>query len=409
MPHARPTLSGMPGWLVLLGALTALGPLSIDMYLPGFPSMAESLHASRGAVERTLAVFFIGLALGQLIGGPVSDRFGRKPPLYAGLALYCIASLGCAQTDSIAMLTGWRFLQAFGGSFGMVISRAVIRDRTTLQESARAFSLLMLVMGLAPILAPMIGSALLQWTGWRGIFLALAAFSAACGLAVHWTMSESLSPAHVRPLSLGHVLRGYGALLRHPQFMAYALSGSVALAGMFAYVAGSPYVLIQYYGVSPGAYGALFGLNAIGLIGAAQINARLLRRRATNDVLNLSIWGPVLPMLVALGLVLSGNDTLPSFMACLFCFTSSIGFIGPNAAAIALSGQGEHAGAASALLGAIQFSLGTLAGATLSIWHHPSPLPLAGVMAGCGASACVVYLLFARRHAPNLHPRPELR
>lgn len=401
MTHTKQPLLGFPGWIVLLGALTALGPLSIDMYLPAFPAIAESLQTDRGAVERTLAVFFVGLALGQLICGPISDRFGRKPPLYVGLGLYLIAALGCAQTQSIAALTGWRFLQAIGGSTGMVISRAVIRDRTTMKEAARAFSMLMLVMGLAPILAPLAGSALLQWTGWRGVFLVLTGFCAVCLAAVHWTMRESMPPAMARPLSFGHVWRNYARLFRHPQFMAYTLSGSFSLAGLFAYVAGSPFVLIQHYGVSPGLYGILFSTNAIGLIGASQLNARLHRRRDTTAILNVTVWFPVLPMLVAVGLILTGQDSLPAFMACLFCYISGVGFISPNTAAIALSGQGDNAGAASALMGAIQFLFGTIAGAVLSVWHLPSALPLAGVMAGCGGTGCLLYVLLARRYAPH--------
>jgi DHA1 family bicyclomycin/chloramphenicol resistance-like MFS transporter len=376
----------LPGWIILMGALTAIGPLSIDMYLPGFPAIAAEFGAV-GRVELTLASFFIGIALGQLFYGPISDRFGRKPPLYIGLVLFTLASVGAATSNSIEALIFWRFIQGLGGCAGMVIARAVVRDRCAPQEAAKAFSLLMLVMGLAPILAPLIGGLLLKLSNWRAIFALLTLFGSLCTIAIWKGLNETHRHHHTAPLRLGNVLRHYGRLLKDKPFMAYTLSSGFAYAGMFAYIAGSPFVLIQLQGISPQHYGWVFGSNAFGLIAASQINARLLRRHDMIFLLRAALFvvagaGLFLTTLAVLQLL-----TLPLLLGGLFVFISSLGFISPNASAAALAKQGAEAGAASALMGALQFSLATLAGASMSLWHDGSVLPLAGVLGICGLSA----------------------
>lgn len=216
---------GLPGWLILMGALTAIGPLSIDMYLPAFPAIASSLGANSSQVERTLAAYLLGMASAQLIYGPLADRFGRKPPLYGALVLYILASAGCALAPSVEFLTVCRVFQAMGGAAGMVIPRAVVRDHYSTQDAARALSMLMLIMGIAPILAPVLGAFILSSVGWRGIFVMITL----CGIALLWTLSkvmvESLPPERQIKLSWGNILRTYGGLLRHRRFMAFALSG----------------------------------------------------------------------------------------------------------------------------------------------------------------------------------------
>lgn len=378
----------VPAWLWLLGALTAIGPLSIDMYLPGFPAIADSLGSSVANVQLTLAVFLIGMGLGQLVHGPLSDHIGRKPALYIGLMIYVAASVGCALTHDVGALAIWRFLQALGGSAATVISRAVVRDRTTAQEGARAFSLLMLVMGLAPILAPLLGGWVLVVAGWRGIFWLLAAFGVTLLIAVRLWLRETAPRERSASLGPGEVLRGYAALIRNRPFLIHALCGALAFAGMFAYIAASPHVLIELYGMPAQHFGWLFGLNALGLIGASQVNARLLHYWAPETILLRSIWFPLLAGLLMLVTALSGSRSLVLMMLGLFGFIASLGFIGPNTTALALAQvERAEAGSASALMGTLQFLLGTAAATLVSLWHVPSALPLAGAMLVCAAGA----------------------
>lgn len=397
--------SGLPGWLILLGALTAIGPLSIDMYLPSFPLIEQSLGGRPGDMELTLASFFIGLTLGQLFYGPFSDRFGRKRPLYVGLGIYILASLACAMADSMTALTIGRFFQAIGGCAGMVIPSAVVRDRTGARESARAFSLLMLVMGLAPILGPILGGQVLTAFGWRAIFLCLAGFGGALLLAVHFGLPETHDIRHEPPLKLGNVLKNYGRLLTNRPFLGYTLAGGLAMSGMFSYIAGSPFVLIKLYGIAPEHYGWAFGLNAFGLIAASQINARLLRKQPATRLLRTALWFPAASALALLGLALAGQITLAWFMLGFFVFVASLGFIAPNATGSALATHGQQAGTAAALVGAMQFLCATLAGALVGLLHDGSGRPLALVMAICGCGAWLLHRLLVRpHHEPENHP-----
>jgi DHA1 family bicyclomycin/chloramphenicol resistance-like MFS transporter len=386
-------------WLVLLGVLTAIAPLSIDMYLPSFPRIEHALGSRPGSVELTLASFFIGMTLGQLFYGPVSDRFGRKRPLYAGLLIYTLASLGAASSHGMAELVAWRFLQGLGGCAGIVIPRAIVRDRTTARELARAFSMLMLVMGLAPILAPLLGGALLLAWGWRGIFVSLAMFGAVCLAGVGFGLSESHDTEHEPPLRLIGVLGNYAGLLRNRAFLGYALGGGMAMSGMFAYIAGSPFVLIDLYGIAPQRYGLFFGANAIGLIGVSQLNAWLLKKYPGTTLLRIALWVPALTGLALAALTLGGWITLPWFVVGFFCFVSSLGCIMPNAMASALATHGQQAGTASALASALQFLLATLAGSMVGILRDGSGRPLAGIMALCGVGAWLSHRLLVAHHA----------
>lgn len=383
---------------MILGALTAIGPLSIDMYLPAFPEMERSLGSPAGGAELTLAGFFIGMALGQLFWGPLSDRFGRKPPLYAGLALYALASLGCALAGSVTALIFWRILQALGGSAGMVIARAVVRDRCGARDAARAFSMLILIMGLAPILAPLLGGWIVTALGWRAIFFVLVAFSLVCLAAIHFGMTESHDIRFEPPLHLLQVARNYAGLFASRLFLGYSLSGGLAAAGMFAYIAGSPFVLIQLGGIPPEYFGWAFGSNALGFIAASQLNARLLKTIAPTRLLRRALWMPALAGLSLVGLTFSNMVSLPLTLLGLFLYIASLGFIVPNASACALATHGQQAGTASALLGALQFGLATLAGAAVGQWHDGSSRPLAVVLAVCGAGAWLAHRLQVHRH-----------
>jgi DHA1 family bicyclomycin/chloramphenicol resistance-like MFS transporter len=395
MTSASSVLDGrrFPGWLVILGALTAIGPLSIDMYLPGFPALERDIGSPAGGAELTLAAFFIGMAFGQLFWGPLSDRFGRKPPLYAGLALYALASLGCALAGNVAALIFWRILQALGGSAGMVIARAVVRDRCGARDAARAFSMLILIMGLAPILAPLLGGWVVTALGWRAIFYLLAAFSLSCLTAIHFGMTESHGIRHEPPLHMLRVARNYAGLFASRLFLGYSLSGGLAMAGMFAYIAGSPFVLIQLGGIPAEHFGWAFGANALGFIAASQLNARLLKTIPPTRLLRRVLWVPALAGLSLTGLAFAGMASLPLTLLCLFLYVASLGFIVPNASACALATHGQQAGTASALMGALQFGLATLAGGTIGQWHDGTARPLAAVLALCGVGAWLVHRL----------------
>ena len=387
-----------PGWLIILGALTAIGPLSIDMYLPAFTELERDLASPAGGAGLTLAGFFIGMACGQLVWGPLSDRFGRKPPLYAGLTLFSLATLGCALTNDIDGLIFWRVLQALGGSAGMVIARAVVRDRCGARESARAFSSLILVMGLAPILAPIIGGWVVTALGWRAIFYLLFAFALACLLAIAYGLRESHDIRHEPPLNAKRIAIDYSELFASRAFLGYTLSGGLAMAGMFAYIAGSPFVLIELGGIAPTHFGWAFGINALGFIAASQLNAHYLKTTAPSRLLRRALWLPASTGIALLTLTLSNTATLPLIMICLFIYVASLGFIAPNSSASALATHGQRAGTASALMGALQFGLATLTGIGISQLHDGSARPLALLLALCGIGAWLLHRWLVHPH-----------
>jgi DHA1 family bicyclomycin/chloramphenicol resistance-like MFS transporter len=388
--HLRTTL--------ILGALSAIAPLSIDMYLPSLPALERHFGAYAAAGEHTVAAFFIGLAIGQLFYGPVADRYGRKPPLLFGLACFTLASAGCALAGSIGNLVLLRFLQALSGCAGMVVSRAVVRDLFDHQESARMFSLLMLIMGVAPILAPLAGGYLLVWSGWRAIFWVLAAFGAACVVAVAMRLPETIPPSAPRP-RLKFALVEYLSLLRDRRFLGYTLSGGFAQAGMFAYISGSPFVFIDLYGVPAEHYGWLFGINAVGIIGGAQVNRHLLGRfdpdrlLARANIANASCG--VLLLLMAWTHALG----LPGLLVPLFLYIAALGFTFPNASAGAMAPFPERAGSASALLGGLQFGVAALASVAVSALHDGTAMPMAGVIAACGLLAFAAHRTLVLRQA----------
>ena len=275
--------------LLILGALSAFGPLAIDFYLPSFPALALAFATDVEHVQLTLAAYFIGLAGGQLLYGPLADRFGRRRPLLLGVTLFSLASVACALATSLEWLLVARLVQALGGCAGMVIGRAVVRDLCDPLASAKVFSQLMLVMGLAPILAPLAGGLMVGLWGWQSIFLALSIFSVMAAIAVAVGLPETF-PAHQPRQPLSGSLRRYAALLSDRVYLGYALTGGISIAGMFAYIAGSPFVFIKLYGVPAEHFGWLFGTNAAGFILVAQVNARLLAKRGPAFLLARTVW-----------------------------------------------------------------------------------------------------------------------
>ena len=373
----------LPGWLLLMGALTALGPLAIDLYLPAFPSIAQGLHATEGQVERTLASYLFGLALAQMIYGPMADRYGRKLPLIAGLVIFTTASVVCTLTNDIEHLTAWRVVQALGGAAGMVIPRAVIRDNYDTREASKALSLLILIMGVTPILGPVLGGQILLFVGWRGVFGLMAAGGALLLLAALLTMRETLPPEKVTPLRVSSIAKNYWGLMHDRQFMCFSLAGAFGSAGLFTYISGTPRVLMGIYGVDPQHFGLIFALGAASLILASQASARLLDRYSLEGLLKSAQVSIVLTTLAGLALTLLDWLTLPLLMLCLMGFMASQGFVNPNAAALALARQGRRLGVASALMGTMQMLCGALAGLAISHWQSHTAIPLTGILAFC--------------------------
>jgi len=378
--------------VLILGALSAFGPLAIDFYLPAFPAMAQAFATDEKHVQATLAAYFLGLSLGQLAYGPVADRFGRRKPLLFGVGLFTLASLACAYAPNLDTLIVARFVQALGGCAGMVLSRAIVSDKCDPVASAKVFSQLMLVMGLAPILAPMLGGVLVNLSGWQSIFLALSLFSALCLFAVGLGLPESL-PAHMPRQPLSGALHQYLRLLADRVFIGHALTGGIAIAGMFAYIAGSPFVFIKLYGVPAEHYGWLFGTNAAGFILVAQVNARLLAKRGPAFLLVRAVWFYLAAALVLLGVAALRPAQLWPLLVPLFVCIASLGCIIPNASACAMSGQGARAGSASALMGCLQFSVAAGAAALVSVLHDGSAVPMTLVISLCGALVVSVALL----------------
>jgi len=379
----------------MLGSLTALGPLSIDMYLPSFQAIARDLTASPAQVQLTLAVFFVALGIGQAFYGPLSDRFGRRRPLCFGLALYVLASAGCALARSIEALVAWRFAQALGGCAGMVIARAVVRDRFDEREAARFFSLLILVTGLAPILAPSIGGQILVFFSWRAIFWTLAGFALVGFITATFVLPESLPPERRTEGGVATALRVYARLLRDRAFMRYALSGALVISGMFAYIFGSPFVFMQIYGVRPERFGWIFGAIALGLISASQLNRVVLARVAGARILSHALVVTAAAGVILLVMAWTGVGGLAGLLGPLFVYIASLGFVLPNVIATALGPQGRNAGTASALLGTLQFGAGATVGALLGVLGDGTAVPMAGLIATCGLSALLVHRLAA--------------
>ncbi|WP_218567572.1 multidrug effflux MFS transporter [Pseudomonas cavernae] len=349
--------------------------MSTDMYLPGFPAIQAGLGLAPGQVELSFSAYFIGMLLGMLCYGPISDRFGRRPPLLFGLALYSLASLLLAGSESLVELIGWRFLQGLGGCAGAVLTVAIVRDRCTPQQAARVMSMITLVMGVAPILAPLAGGLVLGLWGWQAIFVVLAGFGLLCLCGLLSVLDETLAQRGAR-LALWPVLKGYADLLRDRSFIGYALSQAFTTGAMFAYIVGSPFALIELHGVAPQYFGFFFGINAIGLVLASQFVRQLLRRYTSQQLLSVMLWLPLLAGTLLLLNQLLGVPGLWLILPAFFLLVSSVGLVGPNTTALAMARQGQRAGLASALHVSLTFGMGMLAGLLVSLLHDGSLLPL---------------------------------
>jgi len=380
----------------------AIGPLSIDMYLPAFPEIARRLGTSASQVQLTLTACVAGLALGQLVIGPLSDRFGRRLPLLAALGTYAVAALLCALAPTVAVLMALRFVQGLAGAGGMVIVSAVVRDLYSGAAAARLFSSLMLVVGLAPILAPLVGAQVLGVTSWRGIFLVLAVLSGLIAALVALGLRETLPPERRSDQGLGRTLQTMRALLRDRWFVGHALAGALGFGALFAYVAGSSFVLQGIYGVSPQLYSVLFAMNGLGLIAASQVNARLVDRFGPARLLHAGLVAIAAASGTLLAVALTGGLGVGAVLAPMFVVVSSLSFVLPNSIALALADHAAVAGTASALLGASQFLMGALVAPLVGAGGTTSAVPMAAIMTLVALAALVTRHVAAgaRRRSP---------
>jgi DHA1 family bicyclomycin/chloramphenicol resistance-like MFS transporter len=400
------------GLVVLLGALTAMGPLAIDMYLPSLPAMGADLHASAAEAQSTVAAFLAGMALGQPLYGPASDRFGRKPPLVLGCAIYVIGSAGCALATSAPLLIAMRFLQALGACSGAVVARAVVRDRFDHTETARMLSLMMLIMGLAPIFAPLAGGAFLAFGGWRAIFWLMTAFGLVLTVFALPRLAESRSAETAAQARSEHPIRAYLSVLSRKRLVGYALAGALNGACLFTYISSSPALLIGDYHIPPSAFGWVFGLNAVGVIGANQLNRRLLRRRTPDEVLARASFVAVGVSALLLLAAVTGVGGRWSVLGLLFLVLASYGLMQGNTMAGALSLDPLRAGSISALLGSASFGAGALAAWIVGLLRHGAaapPMALVMFVALSGSAVALWTLALPRRLEVQVPDRPGER
>lgn len=376
--------------ILILGALSTISPFSVDMYLPGFPAIAESLHTTIDRVGLSLTSYLIGISVGQLIYGPLLDRYGRKNPVYAGLTIYVIASVGCAMTTSVNALIVMRFLQAIGGCVGLVASQALVRDIFPTTKTAQAFSLLVLVVAVSPMVAPAVGGYVTAAFGWEYVFIILAGITLAIVAAIYFVLPEGKKADPSLSLKPKAVLTNFFEVLKQPQFLIYAITGGIATAGPFAYIVGSPDVFMNIYGLNEKQYGWIFALMAVAIIGSPQFNHVLLKKYKSEQIIKAAL---LYQSAVGTGLVIGtwlGWYELYLLLTFMFLFLLGQGLTGPNSNALALAPFSQHAGSAAALLGAFRMGMGGIVTATVSILHNNTALPMVGIMVLCALAGLMI-------------------
>jgi DHA1 family bicyclomycin/chloramphenicol resistance-like MFS transporter len=396
---ARPTTGpraarGGATLLVLLGTLTAIGPLSLDMYLPAFPAMTRDLGADQAGIQLSLTTCLIGLAVGQFVTGPLSDRWGRRRPVLIGVVAYSVLALACAAAPSAPLLAAARFAQGLAGGMGVVVARAVVRDLYAGREAAKYFSRLTLVFGVAPVAAPSVGSLVLRFGDWRAVFLTLAAIGLLLTVAVARRLPETLPAERRSTGGLAATARTMRSLAADRVYLGYALTQGFAFAGLFAYISGSSFVFQDVFGVSAVAFSLVFGLNALALVTTGQVNARLLDRFHPRRLLAAAL---VVGVVAAAG-VLTGAlaGSLAVVAVALFAFVGSLGMVTPNSTALALDAHARRAGTAAALLGGVQSVLGAFAAPLVGLGGEGSATPMAIVLAAAAALSLTAVLTLTR-------------
>jgi DHA1 family bicyclomycin/chloramphenicol resistance-like MFS transporter len=379
---------------IVLGAVTAVGPFAIDMYLPAFARIAADLKTDQGAVQLSLVSFFVALALGQTVYGPVSDAVGRRKPLLFGMSLFIAASIGCGFAPNVGSLAALRFLEGAGACAGMVISRAVVRDLHTGHEAARLFATTLLVLGLSPIFAPLIGSLIVTQGSWRLIFVALSLIAAVAMLLVAFLLPETHRPQPGRALALAATFRAYRDLLRNPEFVSSVLTAGFAQASFFAYLAGSSFVFITVFGTSPFGFSLLFAMNAVAMIGGAQLAPTLVRRFGARRLIGPATAAYACFTVALLLANVLGLADLPVTVVLVFCSVGCLGFIMPPATMLSLEAHGAIAGTASSMMGTLQFTLGALSSFAVSLLFDGTARPLFLIMSGTAVASLISWRVF---------------
>ena len=382
--------------ILILGSLTALGPFSIDMYLPGFAQIATDLNTTVASVAMTLSSYFIGISAGQLLYGPLLDRYGRKKPLFIGMLVYIAASLGCVFVKDIDTFIGLRFIQAVGSCAATVASVSMVRDLFPVKDIPKVFSLLMLVVGLSPMLAPTVGGYVTDWYGWHMVFVILMFIGIIIMLAAHFGLPDSYEPDTSISLKPKPILKNFANVLKEPQFYTYAFTGAIAFSGLFTYVAASPIIFMDIYKVDPKMYGWIFAFMSLSFILSSQLNSVLLKWYRSEQL----IYGALLTQSVVavIFLVLAINDMLGLYetIGMLFLFLACLGISNPNTAGLTLAPFSNNAGSASALMGAIQLGLGALASFAVGVFVTASIYPMVVIMATSTIVALIVLLIGKR-------------
>ena len=383
--------------ILILGALIAFGPLSHDMYLPSLPAIARELNVSAAAAQATLSVFMFGLAVNQLVVGPISDRAGRRRPLLVGLVIYCLTSIACALAPNIESLWAARLVQSVGACAAIVIARAIARDLYHGAEAARFLSMLMLVFGVAPVIGPPLGAFILEQSSWRGIFWFLTGLSLLALVMVWFALPETLPPERRSTAGIAGALRAYLALLADRRFLAPTLAVDAVYAGLFAFILAGPFVLIELYGLSPQQFGIVFSANAVGLMLATQVNARLVLRYGPVRMLTASLIVNFVGATALLINVLAGFGGLLGILLPVFICFATIGAAPNNALALATEHYPRSAGSATALFGSLQFGVGAFIGIVVGLLHDGTAFPMAMVFATAAVFSLVVNFGFAPR------------
>ena len=375
---------------LILGLLSAIGPFAIDMYLPALPSIGQDLGAENNIVQLSLLAFFISFALSQLVYGPLSDMWGRKAPLYLGIGLFAAASIGCALATDIETLIAFRFLQGIGGAAGMVIPRAIVRDMHTGVQAARLMSLLMLVFSISPILAPLTGSAVIEFYGWRGVFWAVTIASFIGLILLATQLRETRPKAHRAESSLGSAMAAYGVLLRDRNFLTLAFIGGLGISSFLVYLANSPFVLIDHYGLTPTQYSLAFSINAVSFFGVSQATGWFGERFGLVRVMRVAVTAFALTM-ATMAIVMSlGFNQLPVLAVFLFVGYGCLGLVIPTTAVLALEDHGQIAGTASSLMGTLHFVTAAAAMMVVSVFFDGTAVPMAMGIALCAVGALVL-------------------
>ncbi|WP_373058657.1 multidrug effflux MFS transporter [Zunongwangia sp. H14] len=387
--------------LFVLGTLIALGPFSIDAYLPGFQKIAEDFNISIAQVGLTLTSYFIGISLGQLAYGPIMDKFGRKKPLLTGLLIYFLAALCCYYSPNLTWLIGSRFFLAVGASAGMVAAKAVVRDIFPVNEVAGAISILMLIMGGAPIVAPTVGSFIIEGLGWKSIFLFLASFSLLMLFSVSRFLPESVVPDNNVQLRPGIVLKKYLGILTHEKFWSFSMAGSFTIGAMFAYISDAPRLFMENFDLSQKQFGILFGVNAAGLILGSQVNRLFLKRFTTFQI---TFFNSIILVILAFVFLINGIAGANFYLtvALLFSILFLLGFQNPNTTALSLEPFATKAGRASALIGSLKMVLGAMASFVVSLFHTAGLVPLGVILLCCLGSSSLLLLRFSGKEKRRL-------